>query len=131
MHQGKFPRWPAMLVMAAGVVLHFYEVGRHGNPGDLVSIIFLVYGSVPYLIPGVIVWHTKSLAFPLLVGGVAALALDLVFYYDVFIAPGSSTAGILMLFAPMVCIFFGLAPGMLVGLVGQWAYRRLRGITAH
>lgn len=126
MGESRFPVWPTVVVAIGGVALHTVEIARGSDgPVDLISVLFFIYGLLPYGVALVVVQAGETFAFPAFVGSFGGLALDLFFYYDVFLHPASSTAALVMLFAPLVCIAFGVVPGMLLGYLAERLYRRL------
>ncbi|MBK9956246.1 MAG: hypothetical protein IPP18_14250 [Rhodocyclaceae bacterium] len=91
------PHWLVMAGLALGVVLHTYEqtLSSAGASGA-----WLLWALVPYVVctAASVVPVTR---LPVISGVLAALAIDLLVHYQVFVSPGSSTAALALIFAPL------------------------------
>lgn len=103
-------------LVAAGVGLHGYTAVFEAADGVDAFVVWLfAWSCLPYLL---CLWVGRRGRSPLpgIFGSGAALVVDSVFFYSVFVAPQSSTAAVGLLFAPLVNLILALPLGMLVGV---------------
>ena len=109
----------AVFVALVGVLLHAYENVFKANH---LSLGWFAWAMVPYAVC-LAVWMRSRTGVPALVGVVIALMFDLYVHYHVFIHPGSSTAGLVMIFAPLWSALLFCPAAMLI----SWLMARQRG----
>lgn len=120
-----FVRAFTFICCSIGVLLHLYTALFEADGGlNLFLIGLLLWSCLPYAAWALCARWPASQTFAL--GAAAAsLAADGFMHYSVFIAPGSSTAAIGLLFMPMWnLIAIGPAVGMAV-----WGVERLVGVA--
>ena len=92
------PHVGTLIVAAAAAVLHAIECFAEGVSDAAVG--FFVWGMTPYCLCLMISSLGKLRVAPV-VGGVPALAADLLVHFEVFVAPQSSTSALLLIFVPL------------------------------
>lgn len=105
---------PSFLAMA----LHVSTFFRTEQGPSAFSYGLLLWSWLPYAICLAAAFFFKS-AWPAFVAGLLALSLDLMTFDSVFLRPGSSTAAIGLLYAPLVNLF--VVP---IGLLAGWGLSR-------
>ncbi|MBM7061924.1 hypothetical protein JQX08_14530 [Pseudomonas sp. UL073] len=111
-------RWikPAiLLVVALGAALHFYIAAFKSSSGlNTFSVALMFWAWVPY---AVCLWLKAALKNPLmpLLAACLILLVDGFAYFQVFVAPTSSTAALALLFAPLVNLLLVIPLGVLLG----------------
>lgn len=99
----------ALSLCVLGALLHIYEIihaviDRDGEPFDAGDLLFLggllLWSCLPYLICASVALLKKKPVFAL-GGALGTFTFDLYMYYSVFVHPGSSTAALGLLFAPL------------------------------
>jgi hypothetical protein len=110
--------WVATAFVAFGFVLYTYV---HAVEAESFSVQFWLFSLSPYIAGTVILVRFRhahatigALAVPVLV--------DLFAFHEVFVAPDSSTASLLMLFTPLWNLFLFVPVG---AAVGRWVRNRL------
>jgi hypothetical protein len=107
-------RWIALGLVAAGVALHFYIEGfKQVSALSEFSLGSFLYSCAPYVLVTLVILFART-PFPGLVGGAAALTIDLMTYWSVFISPTSSNVGLALLWMPLwnLLIFVPLGIGV-------------------
>lgn len=94
----KRPHVGTFVVAAAAAVLHAIECFAEGLSDA--SLGFFVWGMTPYCLCLLISSLGTRRAAPI-VGGVLALAADVLVHVEVFVAPQSSTSALLLIFVPL------------------------------
>lgn len=94
----KRPHVGTLVVAAAAAVLHAIECFADGLSDAALG--FFVWGMTPYCLC-LLISSLGSLRVAPVVGGVLALAADLVVHVEVFVAPKSSTSALLLIFVPL------------------------------
>jgi hypothetical protein len=92
--------WPhlgAGVVFSLAAMLHGFECFGRGTTGA--GMAFFVWGLSPYALCALIS-SIGTRAAPI-VGGVLALAVDVLVHVEVFMAPQGSTSGLLLIFVPL------------------------------
>jgi len=112
--------WLAVAAALSGIALHGYIslFKADGGPNPF-TLGLWAWSAFPYAICLFVALARKR---PLLVlfGAVAALAVDLISYHSVFVAPTSSTAAVGLLFAPLINLLACVPLGMLAGRALEW-----------
>lgn len=111
----------AFIAIASGLLLHVYTVlFKAEGPFSFFLLGVLLWSWLPYLASLAILqrWRNGSAA---LGASLIALAVDLFAFYTVFIRPQSSTAPLVLLFAPLWNLLFFVPLGALIG----WLFSRV------
>ena len=109
---------PLVAVLATwSVYLHFAD-----RPWSNFVLAMALYGSLPYAAAAWAGWHWRSVAIGV-AGVVPAAVFDALVYREVFFAPTSSTAAIVLLFSPQVSLLLSVAG---IALAHHWIVRRAR-----
>lgn len=94
----KRPHVGTLVVAAAAAVLHAIECFAEGMSDAALG--FFVWGMTPYCLC-LMISSLGTLRVAPVVGGVLALAADMLVHFEVFVAPQSSTAALLLIFVPL------------------------------
>lgn len=93
----KRPHAGVLAVVAVAILLHAFEC--FGRPNDA-AFAFFFWGSTPYVLC-LLISSLGTLRAAPVVGGALALVVDVLVHFEVFVAPPSSTAALLLIFAPL------------------------------
>jgi hypothetical protein len=118
----------AFVVVACGLLLHLYTVlFKAAGPFGSFLFGFLIWSWLPYLASLVVLLCWRN-AYAALGAALLALAVDVFFFYTVFIRPRGSTAGVVLLVAPLLNLILFVPLGALIG----WLFSRMPGwVAAH
>lgn len=113
--RSKRAKWLAFALIAFGLLLHaFVGLFKSEAGPNTFSLGLMVWSWLPYLVGlTLLIWLRNSI-IPL-AGIIGPLILDLVNYYSVFIAPGSSTAALGLLWMPLWNLVIVEPVGLLIG----------------
>ena len=115
----KAPHFSVFVLVALGVALHAYE--NFTNYSGPFSLGMFAWSLTPYALCVVVAALSPS-SIPAVAGAVTALLFDFDAHNHVFVHPTSSTAGLILLFAPLwnTLVFVPLA------MLAAWFLLRLR-----
>lgn len=110
--------WVAATFVAFGFLLHTYI---HAVEAEFFSIAFWLFSLSPYIAGAIILVRFRHAH-----ATIGALSIPIVFdifaFREVFVSPGSSTAPLILLFAPLWNLFLFVPVG---AAIGRWVRNQL------